>query len=105
MANYTTNSGFNVLDGSMVVSGNNVTRYTSNSSGVCGVQNTGGPGLNFSVTVPGIQRPYHINASSNGNGGYNGSANDGSTVAAQETWTATATTGKPRPKSKRAKAA
>jgi hypothetical protein len=103
MANYTTNSGFNVLDGSMVVSGNDVTSYTSNSNGVCGVRNNGGNGLNFNVTVPGVQRTYHIIASASGTG-YSGTANDGSAIATQDTWTATATTGKPRPKSKRAKA-
>jgi len=103
MANYTTNSGFNDLDGSMVVSGSDVSSYTSTSRGAGTVTNLGGTGLIFNVRFTGVPQTYHINASTNGTG-YSGNANNGGATAVQETWTATATTGKSKPKTKRAKA-
>ena len=94
MANYTTTSGFPDLVGSMVVTNNNVTSYTSNNRGAGTVQNQGGSGLNFNVHFSGVDRPYHINGNLNGSGnGYSGNANNNGPAAAEESWAATAQTG------------
>jgi len=94
MANYTTSSGFPDLVGSMDASNDNVNSYFSNTLGAATVRNLGGAGLHFSVNFPGPGRNYTINANLNGNGnGFSGNANNNSPIAAEETWTATATTG------------
>jgi hypothetical protein len=96
MANYITNSGFSDLNGSMVATNDNVDSYYSNSLQESGtVRNTGGSGLDFSVSFSATPpRVYHINASANANGnGFTGSANNNGPAAAQDTWEATASTG------------
>jgi hypothetical protein len=94
MANYNTNSGFNDLDGSMVVTNNNVDSYTSNTLGSGTVRNLGGSGLSFNVsfsTTP--PRTYHVNANANAGGnGYGGNANNNGPAAGEEPWAATAST-------------
>lgn len=93
MANYTTNSGFSDLNGSMVATNDNVDSYNSTNLGAGTVRNTGGSGLDFNVsfsTSP--PRVYHINSSANGNG-FTGSANNNGPGAGQEPWSATASTG------------
>jgi hypothetical protein len=91
MANYTTNSGFDDLDGSMSVTNNNVDSYTSTSKGAGAVTNLGGTGLNFNVSFTGVTRTYHVTATASGNG-FSGNANNGGPELGEETWTATATT-------------
>ena len=92
--NYITSSGFSDLNGSMVVTNDNVDSYYSNSLQENGtVRNTGGAGLDFSVSFSATPpRVYHINANANGNG-FSGSANNNGPAAAQDTWSATASTG------------
>lgn len=93
MASYTTNSGFTDLVGSMEVTNNDATSYTSTSLGVTVTpQNNGGSGLNFNVSFPTVNRTYHIQATPNGNN-YSGHANNNGPATAQEDWTATASTG------------
>jgi hypothetical protein len=92
MANYTTNSGFADLVGSMEVTNNNVDSYTSDTQGSGSVQNLGGSGLNFNVSFTAVNRIYHVQATANGNN-YSGTANNNGPAAAQEDWTATASTG------------
>ena len=94
--NYITSSGFPDLNGSMVVTNDNVDSYYSNSLQQNGtVRNTGGSGLDFSVsfsTTP--PRVYHINAQPNANGlGFNGSANNNGPTLGTNPWSATASTG------------
>ena len=94
MANYTTTSGFSDLNGSMAATNDNVDSYYSNNLGAGTVRNTGGSGLDFSVsfsTTP--PRVYHINASANGANGFSGSANNNGPMEADDTWSATASTG------------
>ena len=95
MANYTTNSGFSDLNGSISVTGNNVDSYYSNTLGDGTVRNLGGPGLNFTVSFGATAaHTYHVNANANANGnGFGGNANNNGPAAAQEPWTATASTG------------
>lgn len=95
MANYTTNSGFDDLDGSMSVTNNNVDSYNSNTLGSGTVRNLGGNGLNFNVSFGATAaHTYHVNASANANGhGFGGSANNNGPGAGQEPWDATASPG------------
>jgi hypothetical protein len=94
MANYITSSGFSDLNGRMSASNDNVDSYTSNNLGTGTVRNTGGSGLDFSVSFGSTPpRVYHINANSNGSNGFSGNANNNGPAAAQDTWSATATTG------------
>ena len=92
MANYTTASGFTDLVGSMVVTNNNVDSYTSDTQGAGTVRNLGGTGLNFNVSFTAVNRTYHVQATANGSN-YSGNANNNGPEAAQEDWTATASTG------------
>ena len=92
MGNYNTTSGFSDLIGSMVTDGDDVQSYTSNARGAGVVNNLGGSGLHFNVSFTGVSRPYNINATSNGNNGFNGNAKDNGPADAEEAWTATATT-------------
>ena len=48
--NYITTSGFPDLNGSMVAANDDVTSYNSNTLGPGDVRNTGGAGLDFSVS-------------------------------------------------------
>ena len=95
MANYTTSSGFPDLNGSMSASNNNVDSYYSNNLGNATVRNTGGPGLDFSVSFGSTPpRVYHINANANGGGnGFNGSANNNGPMEGENEWSATASAG------------
>ena len=96
MASYDTTSGFDDLIGSIEVTGDDVTSYTSDIRGMGSVQNLGGPGLNFNVTFAQVARPYHVRATADPKGnGYTGTANNGGPTAGQESWTATASTGVP----------
>lgn len=93
MATYNTTSGFNDLTGSMVVTDNDVDSYTSNTQGDGTVQNLGGSGLNFNVRFPSVNRTYHVTATANAAGnGYTGDANNNGPEAAEESWSATAST-------------
>ena len=92
MANYTTNSGFADLVGSMTVTNDNVDSYTSDTQGSGTVRNLGGTALNFNVTFPSVNRTYHVQARADGSN-YSGTASNNSPIAAQEEWTATASTG------------
>lgn len=91
MANYTTNSGFDDLDGSMVVTNNNVDSYTSTNKGAGNVTNLPGTGLNFNVRFQGVTQTYHITATANGTG-FRGTANNNGPELAEADWAATATT-------------
>src|SRR5215218_5264390 len=92
--NYITSSGFPDLNGSMVVTNDNVDSYYSNSLQQNGtVRNTGGSGLDFSVSFSATPpRVYHINAHASGNG-FSGSANNNGPTAGTNPWSATASTG------------
>ena len=96
--NYITSSAFSDLNGSMVVTNDNVDSYYSNSLQENGaVRNTGGSGLDFSVSFSASPpRVYHINAQANANGnGFSGSANNNGPTAGTNPWSATASTGEP----------
>jgi hypothetical protein len=101
MATYNTTSGFPDLVGSMVITDGDVESYTSNNLGAGTiVPPTNAPVTRFSVrfgsgTGPG-SRAYNISSSANPSGnGYSGTANNNSPVAAQEDWSATASTAAP----------
>jgi len=101
MTTYRTTSGFPDLVGSMVVTNGNVESYTSNNLGVGTiVPPTNAPVTRFSVrfgsgTGP-DSRAYNINSSAIPSGnGYSGTANNNSPLAAQEDWSATASTAAP----------
>jgi hypothetical protein len=98
MANYRTTSAFPDLVGSMVVTNGNVESYTSNNLGAGTiVPPTNAPVTRFSVrfgagTGP-DSRAYNINSNANPSGnGYSGTANNNGPAAAQEPWSATAST-------------
>lgn len=94
MASYTTNSGFDDLDGTMEATNNNVDSYTSTSKGAGTVTNLGGSGLNFNVRFTGVNRPYHVTANANAAGnGFSGNADNNGPEEGEESWTATASTG------------
>ena len=96
MANYITSSGFSDLNGSMVATNDNADSYYSTNLGNGSVQNTGASGLDFNVsfsTTP--PRVYHISANANGSNGFSGRANNNGPALAEETWSATASTGVP----------
>ena len=93
MANYTTSSGFDDLNGSMVADGDNVSSYTSTTQGEGTVTNLGGTGLRFQVRFSAVPRPYTINASATPSGdGFSGNANNNGPENDEESWTATAST-------------
>ena len=101
MATYNTTSGFPDLVGSMVVTNGIVQSYTSNNLGAGTiVPPTNAPVTRFSVrfgagTGP-DSRAYNINSNSNPSGnGYSGTANNNGPAAAQEPWSATASTAAP----------
>jgi hypothetical protein len=103
MATYNTTSGFPDLVGSMVVTNGIVQSYTSNDPNLGAgtiVPPNNAPVTRFSVrfgsgTGPG-NRAYNISSSANPSGnGYSGTANNNSPVAAQEDWSATASTAAP----------
>jgi hypothetical protein len=94
MASYTTNSGFDDLDGTMEVTNNNVDSYTSTSKGAGEVTNLGGTGLNFNVRFTGVTRTYHVTATANAAGtGFSGNADNNGPELGEESWSATASTG------------
>jgi hypothetical protein len=100
MADYTTSSGATDLNGTMTITGTSVTAYNSTSKGTGTITNdqSTATNLNFKVGFSGVQKPYHITANANANGnGYSGNAKDDGTSLSEDTWAATASTGKPDP--------
>jgi|SRR5688572_13794475 hypothetical protein len=100
MATYNTTSGFPDLIGSMVVTNDIVQSYTSNNPNLGAgtiIPPTNAPVTRFSVrfgsgTGPN-SRAYNINSSATPSGnGYSGTANNNGPAAAQEDWSATAST-------------
>ncbi len=91
MSSYSTTSGFSDLVGTVEITGDDVTSYTSDTKGAGTFTNLGGSNLNFRVSFTGVTRQYVIVASANSAGnGFSGNANDNGPEETEETWAATA---------------
>jgi hypothetical protein len=93
MATYTTSSGFSDLNGTVDITNDEAVSYTSGTLGTVKPQDVNGPGLRFNLRF-GPGRTYNIRATVDANG-YSGTANNNSPLAAEEPWSATASTAAP----------
>ena len=99
METFNTTSGFPQLNGYMVLDGNDVESYHSNTLGdATNIQNTGGPFLQFVVQWNNVNpvQTYQVNAGPQANGSWLGNANNGQNGQdlkdIEETWAATSQT-------------